>query len=573
MTYRKRIIIAGFLTITALLNLSQAATLTSTVDRNQIGLNETMQLRISYDQQVDSSLLNFNALSYDFEVLDVRPQSSSSISVVNGKTSRVAATVWSIVLAPKRIGKLTIPRFSLNGDNSNAIAIAVHASAGAASGSADQPMIVTLKTDRKAIYPQQQLIVEVTISVQNNVADLNGSPLTIENAEVVPLGQQTFQRIDNGIARQFVVLKYAVFAEQAGQLKIPALRYTGIKGGSRSIFGSRGQQVLGRSKAISIKVNNVPSAEDTDFSSASWFPAENVVLSAEWSGDTASLKVGEPITRTISITAIGQRAGLIPPLEKPISDTQYKLYQDQPQLDTQPGENGITSSRVESEALVPSFQGEITLPEIKVQWWDIREQRWRVVVLPAEKMNVAGVVDQDAATANDLSINNALTQNQQGLARQNEFFIWQIIGAVFALICLFQAWFIMKLRRKPISLDDAKAFDLAEKPAWQQLQKSLSSNDTKLVRKNLLAWSQAALQSKERVTLQSLVNTIDDPILQEPLQEFDSYLYSSSRSFDIDKFKNSLLEIRELLLAPKTNQAEQQLDPLYKTGSPDNEIR
>ena len=565
MMYKKQIVLASLLLINILLNSSQAATLRSTVDRNQIGLNETLQLRVAYDQQVDSDLLNLNALNKDFEILAVSPQTSSSISIINVKTTRVTTTVWSIILAPKRVGNLAIPSFSLNGDKSNAISISVNVSASGAKGSPDRPMIVSLKTDRKTVYPQQQLIVEVTLSVQSDVADLNGAPLSLEDAEVIPLEQETFQRIDNGIVRQFVVLKYAVFAEQEGRLEIPALRFTGIKGVRRSIFGSRGQQVLGRSKATFVTVRAKPSSNDTEISGAPWFPAENVVLSAEWSGDTSVLKVGEPITRTISITAIGQQAGLIPPLIKPISNTQYKLYQDQPQLDTQTGVNGIISTRIESEALVPSIQGELTLPEIKVRWWDVRKNQWQAAILPAEKITATGVVDQmGSPESNLLSSAIPTSNNKQAFVTHGENLVWQIISAIFALICLFQFWFIVRLRRKPVVNNKAKASNLTEKNAWQQLQKSLSSNDTKLIRQNLLSWAKAALLSKDNVTLQSLINLIHEPTLQLQLQSFDGYLYSSSSSFNIDEFKKSLHRIRELLLTPKANHTEQQLDPLYK---------
>ena len=105
----------GFLII-MLLQLSttvNAGNLSSTVDRNQISPNETLTLTVTYDEQVDSSQLDLKNLEQDFEILGVSPQTTSSVSIVNGQASRQASTIWTITLIAKRPGTLGIPAFSI----------------------------------------------------------------------------------------------------------------------------------------------------------------------------------------------------------------------------------------------------------------------------------------------------------------------------------------------------------------------------------------------------------------------------------------------------------------------------
>src|SRR5690606_41551924 len=106
---------------------------------------------------------------------------------------------------------------------------------------------------------------------------------------------------------------------------------------------------------------------------APWLPANNVELTEHSSSGTDSLKVGEPITRTITIKADGVTAGQITPLETENVEG-IKLYKDQAQNDDQKSAKGVVGSRIETIAIVPTKQGVFTLPATKVRWWNNHSQ-------------------------------------------------------------------------------------------------------------------------------------------------------------------------------------------------------
>lgn len=537
--------------------LSYAGTLNSTVDRNKISLNETLALTVSYDEQVDSSSLDLTVLAENFEVLSANPQSANTVSIINGKRTRQAKTTWTVLLVAKKTGALSIPSLVVGNDKSNAITIDV--SDGTQANTSDQPLEVWVSTSRDKVYPSQQLIVTVEISAQRNIADLNGPQLIINNAAVESVGQETFQRVDNGVARQIVVLKYAVFATQVGELTVPIMTYTGVQGGRRSIFGSSGSQVVARSEQLTVKVEEPPKSGSPPFDSAPWFPAENLTIASSWSGDKNAIKVGEPITRTIAIRALGQVANIIPPLERPSQSNTYKSYKDQPQLDTTFDSNGFIGVRLESEAIVASNVGELKLPALEVNWWNVDRQQWQSTKLPAETIQVLAADKSDNSEPliekpnliNDLSLDQSASSNSILLSSDDRALtIWHMLTVLLLLVCAVQTWLLFRLnsargRLQDTPLDAHRAS--TEHEAWRQLKNAISDGQASSIRQHLAAWAKAALASEQAVSLRTLVSLTDNAEFALEIERLESELYQTEANSDTHFDSKKLLEPLTLL--------------------------
>jgi len=525
-------------------------------------MNETFTLSLIYDDQIDSSRLDLNPLETDFEILTTSPQSSSAVSIINGKTTRKASTIWTVTLAPKRPGKLIIPELTIN--NVRSQSITVQASAQTGKNATGQPLQVWVSADSDSVYPSQQLLVEVEISAQSNVSNLNGPQLIVNDAEVEPLGQQSFQRIDNGIARQIIVLKYAVFAKQAGELVIPIMTYSAVQGGGRSLFGPAGKQVVARSSQLTIPVKEAVTKDNTP-----WFPANEVSISANWSADPKSIKVGEPITRTIKITAHGQRASVIPPLSHSTNSNNYKSYKDQPQLDSQSTADGFVSTRTESEAIVPSSAGELYLPELRLSWWNVKTQRWQDAVLEAETITVAVAPNASEDPRSVDPIESAVDGDRgaQTIATTSgNDLLWKLATAVFALVCLIQMWFILRLRRQPPNVAVTNdTTNVSELKSWKSLGNALKGNDAANIRKGLISWANAALPEQKPVSLHSLANYSNQPELKTELANLDRHLYKDTGQFDATGLTTALKTLRGTLINKDNNATNRAkgLKPLY----------
>ena len=542
---------ACILLVLLMSNQALAAKLTSNVNRNQIGLGETLVLQVSFDEQISSSELSYSGLETDFDILGVNPQSSSNVSIVNGKVTSVASTVWTLTLAPKRVGQLKIPAFSLGSARSQPIIIEVKKSAPA--GSASQPLLVKISVDKNQAYVDEQILVRIEISAQNKVSNLNGAPLQIADTEIHALEQQNVQRIDNGIARQVITLNYLIYPKVAGKLKIPAQTYTGLIGSSRSVFDTfarRGQQIVARTEAVEIDIQAAQSAQDK-----TWFPAEEVSIKSAWSGDINNLTVGEPITRTIQITASGQRASVIPPLDQSQSalNNSYKIYLDQPQIENKATTKTMLGSRTEAQAIVPAESGEIQLPEQQVHWWNIKNSRWEVAVLPAETLKV-----QAASAANTLpdpALNqaDAIMPNQTVKSLgQSAHWGWKLASLLLAALVLVLLVIIWRLKN-PAADKFAKTTtgSQTELQAWRKLDQTLKSKNTTGVRSQLLDWAQVAVSNGGDLTLQNLSQHCANATLAERLDDeltkLDQSLYRDTVEYDPQNLSTVVREFRKLL--------------------------
>lgn len=535
-------------------NIVYSATLLSQVDRNPIKINQTLTLIVQYDEQINSSDLDLSGLSNNFEVLATVPSTNNSVSIVNGQTTRTSTTTWRITLAAKREGVVTIPAFNINGVSSAPINIQVNGLT-AAEQAEPQPIEVTLTVEdanNPNIKTGEQVIVNIELSAAGNVSNLRGEEFALDGADIEVLGQQNGQRLENGVAREVVILRYALFPTSSGQITIPAQTFTGTIGGRRSFFDSfvsGGQQVGGRSDAQTINVEAQPAANGN-----TWFPANNVDIESSWSGDINQVRVGEPITRTITITANGQRANAIPPLSNSIQ-TDYKSYKDQPQIETTTTTQGLVGVRIESEAIVPSASGDLELPEQRISWWDNLSDQWREAILPAESMTVLAAVGGSAVAQPNNSFAppiptelnqqpNQADMNSQ-LSNKTDWW-WKLATLGLALVCFLQFYLLRKQQTiNPTIETKTSKNDNNEKASWNQLEQSLKQKDPRTIRTTLLIWAKSASPKQAIHSLDDVSKLSNSPTLKTELNKLDKQLYSSGDEIDVSQLTTQLNELRQ----------------------------
>jgi hypothetical protein len=556
----------------ATLNVAAAANLTSTVNRNEVSTNETLTLTVSIDQQVDSSELDLSPLQENFEVLAATPQTRSSFNMINGQAQQTASTTWSITLVAKSEGILTIPAFNLKSATSKPISIRVsNRRAGKSSGkSSALPLDVTVSSGASEVYPNQQFIITVELSSSSNVRDLSGPQLVIADADVEAFDQQNFQRVDNGIARQIVILKYAVFAKQAGQLTVPIMTYTGLQNGRRSVFGNSGTQVIARSQSIEIEVKETPETGNRQ-----WFPAQDVSITSKWSGDASGLNVGEPITRTITVTARGQIASAIPPLEQLAIDAELKSYKDQPQLETKKSNQGFVATRVESEAIVANKAGEYVLPALSIDWWNSNTKQWQTSTVEPQTLIVTGEalptvslvapIETESTPTSTTHINNAATNNSASTR------LWQIISALLALIVAVQFYFLIKRPKPKLVTNKDQHQNVSEKAAWSSLKGAINADNSRAIRNDLLLWGRQVLGLLEPASLDALAQAAHELGVSDGLAEqfkaLDAHLYQGGDKPKLAEMEQLLTDLRNKLLKSSANakKTKVELEPLYPT--------
>ncbi|MGF1851036.1 BatD family protein [Vibrio satsumensis] len=115
-----------------------------------------------------------------------------------------------------------------------------------------------------------------------------------------------------------------------------------------------------------------------------WFSATDVDVEQQWQRSNENLKVGDAVTRTVTIKAKDSLSVLLPNVLNNESTQQYQAYPQPNRLNDTQERGDYRSSRVEDTVYVIQQGGEFTLPDFSFQWWDSKNQRLESVVIKGE---------------------------------------------------------------------------------------------------------------------------------------------------------------------------------------------
>ncbi len=357
---------------------SALAAVIATVDRADVEVNESFTLKVLVDTDVDVEP-DASALETDF-IVGQRGRLSNT-TIENGQIKR--SRIWTYVLMPRRDGDLVIPPVIVGSEQSKPLHIVVAPQSNALPGEAD--IFVSTDVDYAESFVQAQVL--YTVKVYRSVATrqprlsephLSGVDVLIELAGE----ERTYESILNGKNYGVVERVYALFPQESGELSISPARFE-----ARVLRGGRitGRKVF-ESEALTVTVNPIP-APPAGFPDAAWLPAKSLELSEEWSREPDRLPAGEPITRHVTVTALGQLATQIPVIEPAITDG-VKIYPDKPELRVTAEPGGIRATRKDQYAMIGILAGVIELPELRLPWWNIDAGEWQVASLPSRNLTI-----------------------------------------------------------------------------------------------------------------------------------------------------------------------------------------
>jgi len=144
----------------------------------------------------------------------------------------------------------------------------------------------------------------------------------------------------------------------------------------------RGRRVTVASEPLQVTIQPRPA----EFSGRDWQPARAYSVEQQISSSDA-LRVGEPVTRTIIIDAVGLEENMIAEPAWPDLPG-ARIYPDQPQGISRDDGQWVLGHKEFRYAVVPEKEGELLLPELTVHWWDTEHDRQQTAVLPAKTLRV-----------------------------------------------------------------------------------------------------------------------------------------------------------------------------------------
>ncbi len=531
------------------------------IDRDRIAANETLILQLFGDGRL-SGEPELQVLETDFDILS-RSQ-SERMSVLNGSVSHTRE--WRIELAPKRSGRLEIPALAWGNGRSAPLTVDVVEDAAADDPSAGpKPIFVRTETDTSTPYVQQAFHYRVQVLYREREAPQRAvlSEPQVEGATIARDGEDRASvEVIDGQRYQVIERRFLVAPLQSGPLVIRGPRLEAVMPAPRpserraaddfdAVFGAGpfaglsgmtagGRRIVERAPDLEIQVRAQPPG-----SGSPWLPAESVEISDEWIPSSPRFQVGEPVTRVLTVTARGATAAQLPPLVLDAPEG-AQIYPGQTRAEDLPGVGAPVGLRSLEVAFVPTRAGPVTLPEVRVPWWDTGEDRERVAVVPARTLEVAAApagtagapTPEDTAAAPDRLDADAEPRHPDTPASGAEDWLRRAIAGpiglgVTALGLIGLGWLaaFVWIKRGPRRSEvsdrvEPRASPQALRVARRRIEQACLANDARGARMALLDWGRIRWAVQAPAGLGALARRLEDVAAAETLAQLDRALYA-----------------------------------------------
>lgn len=556
----KRIIFS----ISLLLFLQYAsATINATTDRSTIEIGQSFTLTIDISGQSDTP--EIDVLKNNFDVYGT--SSSSQMSIVNGHTSSQKSFI--INLSPKNTGKQLIPPIKVGNDSTSPIQINVVEPSKIEKAEQDSKAFVEASLSNKTGYVGVPVVLSVKLYYSVQLANVNMDRLNIQDAQLQTSGKESrYTATLNGTNYEVIEQKFLLTPQKAGSLMIPSVKITGgiMENDANNflpIVAPRPFTIT--SKPINLKVNSVPSG----IAPKNWLPAKKLELNDNWSVQTSSVKIGQPITRTITLEATGILDSSIPELNFKTPNG-LNSYPDKTVSSNSVNGDELIAKKVFKVAYVPTIAGTIEFPEIKVQWWDITTNSPKIAIIPAKTFSILNenvtVVNKPILPASNPIVEikqdepkNKVQINDSSIVKPIWFYISIImtfLWLITLLICIIL--YRKSTKTKAIIATEPELNTGNEKRALAMVAKACKDRDLKSLNLALIQWGSSYFK-KTIYTVLDIKDICTNKELNLILDNLNLAIY---RGQEFSDYENLFLEIEKLSQAKK-HSSQSSLKELY----------
>ncbi len=349
------------------------------VDRNVVRQNQRFGVKFIADTAAASDP-DWKPLNKDFHVEVGGKQLRKKI--VNGVERTTQE--WGVHLRPKRAGKLKIPPLQFGALRSREVAVNVKPAPKPAKPKKQaqkkrEDFFIEVSAQPNNPYVQAQVLFTLKVFMLHSLRGSVSPPQSSNKALVEALGDARNYRAKRD-GRNYNVYEgqYLIYPQTSGDVKIQPISLDG-----HYVRGGRRQRVRKKSQVLTLKVRPIPASFPGKF----WVPAEKFTIKEDWSGDLASWRAGEPLTRTLNLEAKGLLAKQVPEID--LSEVGgFRVYTEQADFKNQRKGKTIIGKRQQAVVMIPAQAGAYKLPNVRVPWWNTRDDRLEFAELPAKEIMV-----------------------------------------------------------------------------------------------------------------------------------------------------------------------------------------
>jgi hypothetical protein len=402
--------------------IAQDGTFTASAEPSRIATGEQFQVTFTFDGSDYNSVRNFKAPEFGQFVVISGPNQSTNMQWVNGRMS--ASISYTFLLYARQPGKMTIGSASIEykGKTLKSSPIPIEVTQGKPKqqqAQANQPsadvgdnLIIRASADKQRVKQGEQLTVTFKLYTRVSVTgyDLAKAPtfdgFWSEDFEMPKQPIQTTEMLNGKQYRSIVIKKTALFATQAGNLKIAPLEARcAVQVQSKRRTNDPFDQFFNdpffqqvqtvnmdiKSNPLTIRVDPIPASAPSGFSGAIGRFAFNANV------DTRNVKAGDPITLRISVLGSGNIK--LVTLPKPQLPADIESYE--PKISEEISRDGgiIRGKKIAEYLLIPRNAGQRMLDPMQFVYFDLekgeyitlRSSKFEFSIAPGKDFSSSGI--------------------------------------------------------------------------------------------------------------------------------------------------------------------------------------
>lgn len=563
------------------------------VDQTELARGETLTLTIRvHNQQRQGAQLDLTSLTDEFEILATR--TSSQVRSINGVAQ--SWTDYIITLFPLLEGTLTIPAMEIGDQSTDPIQIVVNNEGPRSNQNDDDDLFLELLINKDSVYVQEQLLFTIRLFYTiNGIRNPWFTELDLPDTVIQLIGSPNqYEQLIDGERYGVYEKRYVVFPQRSGVLEFPDILFRGevTDGSSNFVFRNLNtRRVTAFIDGIDIEVKERPAeARNLEY----WLPASNLTIEESFNRDFNDLKIGDAITRTLTLRVEGLDGAILPSVNPPDIDG-ANLYPNPPDIDRSFVDGSIVGTRIESLTMVPVEEGVLEIPELVVPWWNTNTEALVATVVPATRVQIDSIggavpAEQSVASSGDLDELLArppvVDQDMIDAQAEAEFIEvssnWLLYSIMAALIIVMVSlWrLVLMPNRARLSnwymgnkarINEYYSAEQNERVAFKHLARACRSRNDKEIRHALINWCKHYLTTVSVVSIEDILQQTEDNSLHSPVSVIQARLFNKDDNPEAIDYGNFLTQLKNLRKNKKRIQRENlhkqrfALPPLYRS--------
>ena len=237
------------------------------------------------------------------------------------------------------------------------------------------------------------------------------------------------------------------------------------------------------------------------------------------------LRVGDAVTRTVTLKATDASSMMLPTTEFPAIDG-LAVYPDPTRAGDSGGERGEArqAARVDAATYVLESEGSYTLPAIERSWWDVSAGRLRKASVPSVSLTVA----PDPDLAGEIALPDELEEAEPVPAEDEPPPWWRrretLLGLAALVLLAWLTWRYGPVLRARLEAAERQRRE-SEAAYFDRVLAACRRNDARGTMRALLAWVDRVTPPGSIPTVGRLVDRAGDPVLSAAVRDLESALY------------------------------------------------